>query len=406
MTYAALAKLKKNSVSTTLSAGINDSVTTIPVTQLSVFYDADGVLITKGIVIGYEDAVEASTEEIIITGASGTSGAGNLTTATRGVKADGTIGAGIAWGSGTKIAVMFSAGIYDQICDNIAAHESGKIAKTTNITALNETGIADGEIAVFNLSNKDIRTSDKTIVTTIGADDTTVPTSKAVKDVLIDAFGVPGTSNTDRDANTTNHGLLLKAVAPGSGIVSVPGIGNGETVYALKALVGSTTPAALGTAAAGTGLVPARDDHVHSADLADGKSIKVYKALGTDLTASGITATMTAHENLAFGDVCFINASGECAKTDADAAATMPVVTMAIATISADAAGVFLLVGIARNDAWNWTPGAALYADTTTAGGLTATAPSGTTDCVQLVGRALTADIVLFKPDNSWLELT
>jgi len=58
-----------------------------------------------------------------------------------------------------------------------------KIAKTTNITALNETGIADGEIAVFNLTNKDIRTSDKTIVTTLGADDTTVPTSKAVKDV-------------------------------------------------------------------------------------------------------------------------------------------------------------------------------------------------------------------------------
>ena len=57
-----------------------------------------------------------------------------------------------------------------------------KIAKTTNITALNETGIADGEIAVFNLTNKDIRTSDKTIVTTLGADDTTIPTSKAIAD--------------------------------------------------------------------------------------------------------------------------------------------------------------------------------------------------------------------------------
>ena len=59
----------------------------------------------------------------------------------------------------------------------------GKIPKTTNITALNETGIADGEICVFNPTNKDIRTSDRTIVTTLGSDDTTVPTSKAVKDV-------------------------------------------------------------------------------------------------------------------------------------------------------------------------------------------------------------------------------
>ena len=58
-----------------------------------------------------------------------------------------------------------------------------KIAKTTNITALNETGIDDGHIAIFNLTNKDIRSSLKTIVTTLGSDDTTIPTSKAVKDV-------------------------------------------------------------------------------------------------------------------------------------------------------------------------------------------------------------------------------
>jgi len=62
-------------------------------------------------------------------------------------------------------------------------YADAKIAKTTNITALNETGIADGQIALFNKTNKDIRTSSKTIVTTLGADDTTVPTSKAVKDV-------------------------------------------------------------------------------------------------------------------------------------------------------------------------------------------------------------------------------
>lgn len=75
---------------------------------------------------------------------------------------------------------------------------STKIDKATNITALNDTGIADGEIAVFNLTNKDIRTSDKTLVTTLGNDDTTVPTSKAVKDVTdgkITAFADP---NADR----------------------------------------------------------------------------------------------------------------------------------------------------------------------------------------------------------------
>lgn len=62
-------------------------------------------------------------------------------------------------------------------------YADGKLAKATNVTSVNDTGIADGEIAVFNLTNKDIRTSDKTITTTLGADDSTVPTSKAVKDV-------------------------------------------------------------------------------------------------------------------------------------------------------------------------------------------------------------------------------
>lgn len=76
---------------------------------------------------------------------------------------------------------------------NLTTDLSAKIAKTTNITALNETGIADGEIAVFNLTNKDIRTSDKTIVTTLGSDDTTVPTSKAVKDVTDTFFSLDTT---------------------------------------------------------------------------------------------------------------------------------------------------------------------------------------------------------------------
>jgi hypothetical protein len=78
-------------------------------------------LILKGIVIGGDNANSIIPEEITITGASGTSGAGNLTGATRGVNADGTIGAGYAWPSGTNIAATFSTGIYNQIKDNFDA---------------------------------------------------------------------------------------------------------------------------------------------------------------------------------------------------------------------------------------------------------------------------------------------
>jgi len=122
MSYLILSMPKKNAVRTTIaSPGITDSDTTIPVAELSKFYDKNGSLITDGIVIGFLNNSDIIPEEITITGASGTSGAGNLTGATRGVNADGSIGAAHAWDTGTEIAVMFSTGIYLRIRDDLEA---------------------------------------------------------------------------------------------------------------------------------------------------------------------------------------------------------------------------------------------------------------------------------------------
>lgn len=63
-------------------------------------------------------------------------------------------------------------------------YADGKIPKAGNVTAITDTGIADGEIAVFNLTNKDIRTSNAVISTdgTLASNaDTNIPTEKAVK---------------------------------------------------------------------------------------------------------------------------------------------------------------------------------------------------------------------------------
>lgn len=80
---------------------------------------------------------------------------------------------------------------------------SGLIAKTTNITSLNETGIADGEIAIFNLTSKDIRTSNVTISTTLVSADTNVPTGKAVADAISIAGGY-----TDENAQDAVGGMV------------------------------------------------------------------------------------------------------------------------------------------------------------------------------------------------------
>jgi len=93
--------------------------------------------------------------------------------------------------------------------------------------------------------------------------------------------------NTDLNANTTNHGLLLKATAPAAGIVNVVGIANGETAYTNKALLDDTNPANLGTVGPGTAVTAARRDHIHANPAID------TLAAATDITT--LNATTSAH---------------------------------------------------------------------------------------------------------------
>lgn len=125
-----------------------------------------------------------------------------------------------------------------------------------------------------------------------------------------------------------------------------------------------------------------------------------------DLQSDGITFTGTAGENLIHGETCYYKSDGKWWKSDADAAATMPVEAMALATIAAEAAGLFIKVGVVRKDAWDWTVGSRLYGDTTTAGGMTHTPPAGNLDIVQDLGFALSADVIFFNPNAAIVEVT
>lgn len=124
-----------------------------------------------------------------------------------------------------------------------------------------------------------------------------------------------------------------------------------------------------------------------------------------DHTFSGPSVTLTAGEALAFPEVVYVKSDGKMGKADADAAATAPVFAMASATISSDAAGVFILPGsFVRDDTWTWTVGGLIYLSTT-AGALTQTAPSGTDDVVQVVGIATHADRMWFKPEMTFITV-
>jgi len=127
-------------------------------------------------------------------------------------------------------------------------------------------------------------------------------------------------------------------------------------------------------------------------------SIEIDAVPGSDHEATGTITTMTAGENLVFGDVCYVKSDGKLWKTDANDSATMPVFAMAIASISADAAGQFLLDGFVNDASYAWTVGATIFASET-AGAVTETAPTTAGVQIQVLGVATNAVRFYFRPN-------
>ena len=111
---------------------------------------------------------------------------------------------------------------------------------------------------------------------------------------------------------------------------------------------------------------------------------------------------LTAGENVTIGQVCYMKSDGKLWKAKADDVSTMPGMYMALESISTDAAGRFLQSGVIREDnVFNFTVGAILYVDASTAGAITSTAPSGSGDQIQVIGYCFpSAHYVVFKPSG------
>ena len=126
-----------------------------------------------------------------------------------------------------------------------------------------------------------------------------------------------------------------------------------------------------------------------------------------DLDYSGQTATFLANENQGFGDAVFINATSEAQLGDASVIATASCIGLCIAAVTTGNTGTYLLQGFARNDTWNWTPGQPIYLSLTgtTTNTLTQTAPSATNEVVQILGMAITADIIYWNPNLVQIEI-
>ena len=105
-----------------------------------------------------------------------------------------------------------------------------------------------------------------------------------------------------------------------------------------------------------------------------------------------------AGTTLAVGDVVYMHTDGEVAKADADAVTSMPAIGICVGAGTDGNAVDVLVQGIMHDTSAfdTFTVGADIFVSTT-AGAVTATAPSGSGDTVQKVGVALHADMVYFN---------
>lgn len=146
--------------------------------------------------------------------------------------------------------------------------------------------------------------------------------------------------------------------------------------------------------------------------FAENKGIALDAVLSDDGKYSGIvTKQFNGGATIPFGEIMYLKATdSEWYQAKADVTATSGAVMVGIcvlATTNGNACTA-LLMGKIRADAKfpTFTISAPVFISAATAGLLTSTAPTGTTNfVVRIVGHAGTGDELYFNPDNSYIEL-
>ena len=146
------------------------------------------------------------------------------------------------------------------------------------------------------------------------------------------------------------------------------------------------------------------------AALPENVTIQLDPTLSADTKWSGITEAGTAGTTaLVYGYCYYLASTGKWELAKADVVGTsINKLGMCVGAAATDATGKLLLYGKIRADDEfpAFTVGAPVFLSAATAGVLTSTAPTGTTDfVVRIVGQADTADVVFFKPDNAYATL-
>jgi hypothetical protein len=314
--------------------------------------------------------------------------------------------------NGTKIGNLVPAeGTFTTLRGTInlaAANFSGSSSGVNTGDQTNITGTA-GAANALNSATTTINVSAATAPSSgdvLTATDSThatwqTPVSGSVSSVsVVSANGLAGTVATATTTPAITLSTTITGVLKGNGTaISAATSGTdyslGTSALSTGILKSTTTTGALTIAVAGDFPTLNQNTTGSSANL-------VVEPSPATSVANGITASLTAGENLVFGDIVYMKSDGKVWKGDANGASTYPVMGFATASITANNDGVILLFGIATLSSWAWTVGGVLYLSTT-AGGITQTQPSATDDVIQVIGIAKSATTIIFNPSYNYI---
>ena len=363
--------------------------------------------------LGIGGATYGSSGDVLTSGGAGA--APTWATPTVGDITSVVAGAGMT-GGGTSGAATVNVIGGDGITAN--ADDVAITAAQTTITSVYNTSLKMGRDAQ-NLI--DFATTDNKIILRVNNVDEVELVENALSPVANDGVALGTTSLGWSDLHIASAGVInwangeMTITESDANTLTVAG-GTLATAALTATTIDATTDFTIGDTVITDGVITDTSGLSIAADVttATGKNIVLGDASNVDIsvpllanadhTTTGITAQMLAGGAIAAFDlVCIHTTTQEVVEADASAAATSRVIGIAPAAISDTATGTVLLQGFVRDDTWNWTTGGALYLSET-AGAMTHTAPTTDGAFVQVVGVALSPDVVYINPSMDVIE--
>lgn len=191
---------------------------------------------------------------------------------------------------------------------------------------------------------------------------------------------------------TPSAGVLTNCTGTASGLTAGNVTTNANSTGQVTSVGNVTTIAALGSFAAAKGA----NSDITSLDGVTG-GVSTANSL-SNKGASGRYIVLTAGESLSFGDIVYMNSDSKVYKADNSNAAKFPGQMISGGDVGATATGKFYLLGTASLNSWTWTAGGLLYLSTS--GGMTQTAPTGSSR-LQILGVAINPTLIIFQPSTS-----